>query len=185
MKWQAEMVCFYSTPGVEGCLHTLYSHLTMSQDVLSLINSSIPVVRRHTTKLASELVYKARSKPGVALFIGAAVWIVFRSLRRRNAPPGPPRLPLLGNVFQVPLQLQFIPFTEWSKQYGMCQFTCRTTRVPLILNRPNILTRFPGSACHSFKYVQGRSGFIWCVVSWYLGPVLYSASIRRSILKYI
>ena len=98
----------------------------MSQDVLAFINSSIPALQHLTTKLASELLFRARSKPGAALFVGAAIWIVFSSLRRRNAPPGPPRLPLLGNIFQVPLQLQFIPFTEWSKQYGMYHSTRRT-----------------------------------------------------------
>lgn len=37
---------------------------------------------------------------------------------RQYAPPGPPRLPLLGNLLQVPRQFQFLKFTEWSQQYG-------------------------------------------------------------------
>ena len=133
--------------GMSYCLrlqehfHPLFPGFVMSQDVLAFINSSILAIQHLTTKPASELLFRARSKPGAALFVGAAIWIVFSSLRRRNAPPGPPRLPLLGNIFQVPLQLQFIPFTEWSKQYGMYHpYSSYLHGLQLIVCRPNFLT---------------------------------------------
>ena len=37
---------------------------------------------------------------------------------KKLMPPGPPGLPILGNVFQLP-QFQWLRFTEWKEQYGM------------------------------------------------------------------
>ncbi|KIW98759.1 uncharacterized protein Z519_00422 [Cladophialophora bantiana CBS 173.52] len=40
------------------------------------------------------------------------------SRRPRGFPPGPPTLPIIGNLHQFPLKKPFIRFLEWSKQYG-------------------------------------------------------------------
>ncbi|EXJ75912.1 uncharacterized protein A1O5_00420 [Cladophialophora psammophila CBS 110553] len=40
------------------------------------------------------------------------------SRRPRGFPPGPPSLPVIGNLHQFPLKKPFIKFHEWSKQYG-------------------------------------------------------------------
>ena len=45
--------------------------------------------------------------------------------QRRYRAPGPPRLPLLGNILQHPTQLHFIQYTKWAKEYG-------TFLVPLV-----------------------------------------------------
>ncbi|KAI0684340.1 cytochrome P450 [Earliella scabrosa] len=58
----------------------------------------------------------------VALAGIALVWaiksIITTSLRRRKMPPGPPGVPLLGNVFDVPSSMPWFKFTEWKQQYG-------------------------------------------------------------------
>ncbi len=37
---------------------------------------------------------------------------------RKLMPPGPPGLPLLGNVFELPSKEMWKTFNEWNKRYG-------------------------------------------------------------------
>jgi hypothetical protein len=54
----------------------------------------------------------------LVLLVGIAAW-AYLYLSDRHAPPGPPRLPFLGNMLQLPKKMQFLRFTEWSQQYGL------------------------------------------------------------------
>lgn len=38
--------------------------------------------------------------------------------RDRDLPPGPPTLPILGNITHIPLKGTHFRFTEWARQYG-------------------------------------------------------------------
>lgn len=38
--------------------------------------------------------------------------------RKSNLPPGPKRLPVIGNVHQMPQEAPWLVFSEWSKTYG-------------------------------------------------------------------
>lgn len=38
---------------------------------------------------------------------------------KRRYPPGPPAIPILGNVHQLPAEYQQRKFAEWGRQYGM------------------------------------------------------------------
>ena len=36
----------------------------------------------------------------------------------KRLPPGPPQIPVLGNIHQVPNEYQYYRLTEWAKLYG-------------------------------------------------------------------
>ncbi|KIJ25894.1 hypothetical protein M422DRAFT_192869 [Sphaerobolus stellatus SS14] len=42
----------------------------------------------------------------------------FASRQKKPLPPGPPRLPVLGNVLQMPKKEEWITYAEWAKKYG-------------------------------------------------------------------
>ncbi|KAL4264663.1 cytochrome P450 family protein [Pleurotus pulmonarius] len=42
----------------------------------------------------------------------------FKSIKRLPLPPGPQRVPLLGNLFQLPRRNGWLQFKQWSKQFG-------------------------------------------------------------------
>jgi hypothetical protein len=48
----------------------------------------------------------------------AAYVYLFIGRREKHLPPGPPTLPILGNIHQIPKKGAHFQFTEWAKQYG-------------------------------------------------------------------
>lgn len=45
-------------------------------------------------------------------------WIIIRLLRPSKLPPSPKGLPLIGNLLQLPRQLQFLKLTAWAQELG-------------------------------------------------------------------
>ncbi|KAI0700086.1 cytochrome P450 [Cytidiella melzeri] len=98
----------------------------MSQSILDHVSSAMLDLRanasallpENVTDLASTVASDTRLASAVVVCVGVATWTVYSYLRNRHAPPGPPRLPLLGNMLQMPTQMPWIRFTEWSEKYG-------------------------------------------------------------------
>lgn len=58
----------------------------------------------------------------LALLVIVAHWFQSPSKVKEPLPPGPPRLPVLGNIMRLGEIAKFpwLKFTEWSQQYGRC-----------------------------------------------------------------
>ncbi|KAF8967923.1 cytochrome P450 [Flammula alnicola] len=69
------------------------------------------------------------------LLLALVIWLSWRSLSTsRNTPPGPKRLPILGNFFQVPTKHPFVRFFEWKKIHGDVIYLQIFGRNLLVLN---------------------------------------------------
>lgn len=51
--------------------------------------------------------------------------VVFSCLKQSTRlPPGPPGLPWLGNLFDIPSEREWVKYKEWSEQYGKPYVDC-------------------------------------------------------------
>ena len=68
----------------------------------------------------------------LALSLFLYVFVAFRDHRRRRGlpyPPGPPSLPIIGNILDVPKEAPWAAYANMSKKYGMCSILVTTTRL--------------------------------------------------------
>lgn len=56
----------------------------------------------------------------------SAVWVVHTSKRRVSLPPGPKGYPIVGNIFQMPKDHEWLQFNEWAKEHGMNWLSVQT-----------------------------------------------------------
>ena len=66
----------------------------------------------------------------LAIVVGFT-WLMMRAGKRRRLlpyPPGPKRLPVVGNLFSMPSQEEWVTYRKWSEQLGVR--SCRLHLVP-------------------------------------------------------
>lgn len=72
------------------------------------------------------------------LLLSLLQWVL-STLRPQNFPPGPPVIPGLGNLHQIPPSKPFLKFHEWSKQYGDLVSLKTAAGNLVITNNPKIV----------------------------------------------
>ncbi|KAI0595450.1 cytochrome P450 [Biscogniauxia sp. FL1348] len=72
--------------------------------------------------------------PFIVLF-GLAVYRLLQVGRRPpNYPPGPPTLPIIGNLHQIPAENGHIQFQKWAQEYGPVYSLILGTKVMIVLS---------------------------------------------------
>jgi cytochrome P450 len=96
---------------------------------------------------------------GIAVFLAflAAKWVA-GTLRPKDFPPGPPVIPGLGNLHQMPIQKPYLKFHEWSKEYGDIVGLKVGTGNLVLLNTPELVHELfnkRGAICSNrpFNYI--------------------------------
>ncbi|KAM0251917.1 hypothetical protein ACHAQJ_007932 [Trichoderma viride] len=77
-------------------------------------------------------------RPWVVLGLAASVFLLWQLSRigRRpsNYPPGPPTIPLLGNLHQMPKKHAHLQFQKWAEEYGPVYSLMLGTKVAIVLS---------------------------------------------------
>ena len=77
----------------------------------------------------------------IQLYAPAAVlllWLLYRLLRigrrPKDYPPGPPTVPLLGNIHQIPGTDPHLQFQKWAQEYGPVYSLMLGTKTMIVLS---------------------------------------------------
>ncbi|RYC66039.1 hypothetical protein CHU98_g182 [Xylaria longipes] len=54
--------------------------------------------------------------------------------RPKDYPPGPPTLPIIGNLHQIPRERRYVQFEKWAREYGPIYSLMLGTKVMIVLN---------------------------------------------------
>jgi len=72
---------------------------------------------------------------GLFALIAILVYRLSRIGRRpANYPPGPPTLPLIGNLHQMPREKAHLQFQRWAEEYGPVYSLMLGTKTMVVLN---------------------------------------------------
>jgi hypothetical protein len=100
-----------------------HSHAHLQSETYNMVNATGGTAQApHPSMLRAETVrpYIEQSKWGAVLATVGALFVLRFVLRktRPRFPPGPKRIPLLGNVFNFPTSRWYEAFTRWKDEYG-------------------------------------------------------------------
>ncbi|KAI5918414.1 cytochrome P450 [Camillea tinctor] len=75
------------------------------------------------------------TQAGLLILVSAIIWRILKiGSRPANYPPGPPTLPLIGNLHQIPDTRKHVQFEKWAREYGPIYSLMLGTKVMIVLN---------------------------------------------------
>lgn len=84
--------------------------------------------------MAHQNLSQALSALALASFV-LVLWRLSRIGRRlKEYPPGPPTLPVIGNLHQIPSEKRYLKFGEWAQEYGPIYSLMLGTQVYIVLS---------------------------------------------------
>ncbi|KAL3459690.1 cytochrome P450 [Aspergillus heterothallicus] len=108
----------------------------------------------------------------------AVVAVIIRILmigrRPKNYPPGPPTLPLLGNIHQMPTHDAHLQFEKWAHEYGPVYSLMLGTQCLIVLSSDEAVK----------ELLDRRSGIYSDRQEMYIGQVLCSGGLRLLMMGY-
>ena len=86
---------------------------------------------------------------------------LFLSKKHAPLPPGPKRLPLLGNLFDMPSEQEWLTFARWGEKWGpspipITRSPAHQTFCAVFSPRRHLLGDSPGTASHHRQLSQDR-----------------------------
>ena len=65
------------------------------------------------------------------LLIGLAWYVWYGGKKRLPYPPGPKRVPVVGNLFSMPSNEEWVAYRKWSEEYGTARDAVSRRRLQL------------------------------------------------------
>ncbi|OJJ54811.1 hypothetical protein ASPSYDRAFT_210517 [Aspergillus sydowii CBS 593.65] len=113
-----------------------------------------------------------------ALVAVATTVLIYRLLqigrRPKNYPPGPPTLPILGNIHQMPTQDAHLQFEKWAREYGPIYSLMLGTQCMIVLSSDMAVK----------ELLDRRSGIYSSRQEMYIGQKLCSGNLRMLMMEY-
>ncbi|KAJ8130366.1 hypothetical protein O1611_g3264 [Lasiodiplodia mahajangana] len=102
---------------------------TAVEDVMRY-SREVPLIEWSTNTITMPLF-----EAGIVFVIVLGFWYLSNiGSRPRHYPPGPPTLPLIGNLHQIPREKRHAQFAQWAREYGPIYSLILGTKVMIVLN---------------------------------------------------
>jgi hypothetical protein len=116
--------------------------------------------------------------PMCALAAVLVLYSVYRLLqvgrRPKDFPPGPPTLPILGNIHLIPNENPHLQFQAWAQEYGAIYSLMLGTKTMIVLNDDKVVK----------ELLDRRSSIYSSRPDLYFGQTLLSGGKRMAMMPY-
>ncbi|EMD01271.1 hypothetical protein BAUCODRAFT_62200 [Baudoinia panamericana UAMH 10762] len=110
----------------------------------------------------------------VTVLVVALAWLSQTGKRPKEYPPGPPTLPIIGNIHQMPTRDAHLQFQKWAEEYGPVYSLILGTKTLIVLSSDEAVK----------ELLDRRSGMYSSRQEMYIGQELCSGGLRLLMMQY-